>query len=169
MYSQQLLDHLQHPRHKGDLAEADATGEAYYQPCGDSLRLTMRVQDGHVASVGFTAFGCPAAKAAGSAASELLLGKSVEEARSLDAFELDKALGGVPPAKRHALLMVLQCLHQALGPRPASSSMQPQASREGPHARHFLHATRSSAAQADPPRAFRLSAPQAPTHPREDG
>ena len=62
-------------------------------------------------------FGCGAAVAAASVATQLLQGLTVTEARNLDAFELDRALGGVPPAKRHALLMVLQCLAEALGPR----------------------------------------------------
>ena len=121
MYSPELLDHFHHPRHHGDLPDPDAQGEARYPPCGDRLRLTMTIQKGRLTAVGFTAFGCGAAKAAGSAATVLLQGKTLEQARNLTAYELDTALGGLPPAKRHALWMVLECLHEALGPRTAPS------------------------------------------------
>lgn len=117
MYSAQVMDHFQNPRHKGDLPAPDAVGEARYPRCGDKLRLTFQIQDGRLAAVGFTAFGCGPAKAAGSLVAEHLSGKTVEEARNLTAFDLDRLLGGLPPSKRHAILMVLECLHDALGPR----------------------------------------------------
>ena len=81
------------------------------------MRLEFLVADGRVREVRGQTFGCGAAVAAASVATELLRGLTVTEARNLDAFQLDRALGGVPPAKRHALLMVLQCLAEALGPR----------------------------------------------------
>lgn len=117
MYSKSVMDHYLHPRCRGDLAEPDATGEAEYHRCGDRLRLTFQIQEGRLAAVGFTAIGCGPAKAAGSATAEYLTGKTVEEARNVSAFALDELLGGLPISKRHALLMVLQCIHQALGPR----------------------------------------------------
>jgi len=117
VYSPKLLEHFHHPRHRRELDNPDAQGEARYPPCGDRLRLTMRIEEGRLTALGFTAFGCGAAKAAGSAATELLLGKTVDEARNLSVFAVDDALGGLPPAKRHALWMVLECLHEALGPR----------------------------------------------------
>lgn len=130
MYSPVLLDHLQHPRHKGDLASPTSTGEARYAPCGDRLRLTFLIEQDRLVNAGFTAYGCAAVKAAGSAVAELVADMSVEEARSLTAFDLDRLLGGLPPSKRHALLMVLECLHQALGPRqtlnPKETRMNPQ-------------------------------------------
>lgn len=117
MYSAKLLEHFHRPRHAGDLPEPHAQGEARYPPCGDRLRLTMHIAEDRITRVGFTAFGCGAAKAAGSAAAVLLHGKTVDEARNLSVFAIDDALGGLPPAKRHALWMVLECLHEALGPR----------------------------------------------------
>lgn len=117
MYSPLLLDHLQHPRHKGDLASPTSAGEARYAPCGDRLRLTFLIEQGRLMNAGFTAYGCAAVKPAGSAVAELVAGMSVEEARALTAFDLDRLLGGLPSSKRHALLMVLECLHQAFGPR----------------------------------------------------
>ena len=117
MYSQQLLDHATHPRNTGPLPGATHVGEARYERCGDRIRLEFLVADGRVREVRAQAYGCGAAVAAASVATELLQGLTVAEARSLDAFRFDAALGGLPPAKRHALLLVLQCLAEALGPR----------------------------------------------------
>lgn len=123
MYSAQLIKHLNQPRRKGDLPEPDTQGEARYPPCGDWLRLTMCIQDGRLTDTGFTAGGCGAAKAAGSAMAEHLLQKTVEEARNITAFEIDTILGGLPPSKRHAIWMVLECLHHALGPRTTTATV----------------------------------------------
>jgi NifU-like protein involved in Fe-S cluster formation len=117
MYSPILLDHAAHPRNTGALPGATHIGEARYERCGDRMRLEFLVAEGRVRELRGQAFGCGAAVAAASVATELLQGLTVTEARNLNAFQLDRALGGVPPAKRHALLMVLQCLAEALGPR----------------------------------------------------
>lgn len=122
MYSPRLMDHFLHPRHRRPLPRATATGSARYELCGDRLKLYVRVEEGRVVEASFEAAGCGAAVAAGSAAVEWLQGRPVEEARALTAFELDRALGGVPPVKRHALLMVLEALAEALGPRPEALS-----------------------------------------------
>jgi nitrogen fixation NifU-like protein len=81
------------------------------------MRLEVRLADGRVAEARFRATGCGVAIAAGSAGTEWITGRALDEARALSAFELDRLLGGVPPSKRHALLMFLDCLAQALGPR----------------------------------------------------
>lgn len=117
MYTPEVMDHFRHPRNRGSLPGATATAEARYDPCGDWLRLDLRVEDGVVAEARFDAAGCGFAVAAGSVGTELLLGRTPEEGRNLTAFDLDRALGGVPPQKRHALLMVLQCVAGTLGPR----------------------------------------------------
>lgn len=125
MYSPLFLEHFHRPRNEGSLDEPDASGSARFERCGDSLRLDFRSSGDRLREVCFRSRGCGAVKAAGSAATELLLGRTLEEARSLTSLDLDQALGGVPPAKRHALWMVLECLAEALGPRPPT----PQESR----------------------------------------
>jgi len=124
MYSPTLLDHATHPRNSGPLPGATHAGEARFERCGDRMRLEFLVADGRVREVRGQAFGCGAAVAAASVATELLQGLTVTEARNLDAFQLDRALGCIPPAKRHALLMVLQCLAEAFGPRIAAAPPQ---------------------------------------------
>jgi len=124
MYSPLLLDHAVHPRNTGPLPGPTHVGEARYERCGDRMRLEFLVADGRVREVRGQTFGCGAAVAAASVATELLRGLTVTEARNLDAFQLDRALGGVPPAKRHALLMVLLCVAEALGPRIGAATPQ---------------------------------------------
>ena len=96
MYSPLLLDHAAHPRNTGPLPGATHVGEARYERCGDRMRLEFLVADGRVREVRGQAFGCGAAVAAASVATELLHGLTVTEARNIDAFQLDRALGGVP-------------------------------------------------------------------------
>lgn len=79
------------------------------------------MEEGRVCEARFQATGCGVAVAAGSAGAELITGLAVEQARAVTAFDLDRALGGVPPQKRHALLMFLECLAGALGPRTESA------------------------------------------------
>ena len=117
MYSPLLVEHAVHPRNQGSLEHPDAVGTARFERCGDRMRLEFRLAEGRVQEVRCQAFGCGAAVAAASAATELLEGRTLGGARALTAFELDEALGGVPTPKRHALLMVLECLGEALGPR----------------------------------------------------
>lgn len=119
MYSATVLDHARNPRNRGELADPDAAGEAYYHRCGDRMRLTFRLAAGKIAEVRCKTSGCGAARAAASMTTTLLEGLPLDEARRLTALQLDQALGGVVASKRHALLMVLECLHDALGPRQA--------------------------------------------------
>lgn len=122
MHDPRFLDHFKNPRHEGLLADPDTFGTARFDRCGDRLTLHFRLHADRVEEVCFQSSGCGMIRAAASAATELLCGRSLTEARSLTSLELDRALGGVPPAKRHALWMVLECLAEALGPRPQFSS-----------------------------------------------
>ena len=136
MHSPQFLDHATHLRNPGPLPGATHVGEARFERCGDRMRLEFRVIDGRLEAVHGQAYGCGAAVATASLATELLQGLTVAEARSLDAFQLDAALGGLPPTKRHALLMALQCLAEALGPRlgadpPREKPLQTNPQRNG--------------------------------------
>ncbi|MGH9777383.1 MAG: iron-sulfur cluster assembly scaffold protein [Candidatus Acidiferrales bacterium] len=114
MFSEQVLDHFQRPRHGGELADATATVELTNPVCGDVLRLAARVEDGRIAAVCFKCSGCVPAMAAGSAATELALGKSVEELRGLTERDVVQALGGLPPASRHAAQLAADALRALL-------------------------------------------------------
>ena len=117
MYSEILRDHAVKPRNRREMEKPDAVGSAYYRRCRDKVTMFFRIQENAIQEVTFTARGCGPAVAAASMASTMLQGRTVDEARQLTAFQLHEALGGLPPSKRHALLLVLECLTEALGSR----------------------------------------------------
>jgi nitrogen fixation protein NifU and related proteins len=114
MYSAQLLDHFQNPRNAGDLVNPDATAEISNPACGDVLRLSVKIKTGRIAEIGFKAKGCVPAMACGSALTELVLGRSVEEARKLRREDLITAVGGLPQASAHAPQLALDALSATL-------------------------------------------------------
>jgi nitrogen fixation protein NifU and related proteins len=116
MYSAQLLDHFQNPRNPGDLPNADATAEIENPVCGDVLRLSLKIEAGRVAQVGFKAKGCVASMACGSALTEMIAGKTVDEARAVvrQRGGLIAAVGGLPQASTHAAQLALDTLSAAL-------------------------------------------------------
>lgn len=99
------------------MPESDRTGEGRYSRCGDKVKLFFRLQGQTIVDVSFTASACGPAVAAASLATTILPGRTVTEARQLDAFSLHDALGDLPISKRHAILLVLECLTEAFGPR----------------------------------------------------
>jgi len=114
MYSAQLLDHFQNPRNTGDIADADAVAEIENPACGDVLRLTLKQSAERIVQVQFKAKGCVAAIACGSALTELLVGKTLAEARKLRREDVSAAVGGLPQASTHAAQLALEALALAL-------------------------------------------------------
>jgi nitrogen fixation NifU-like protein len=110
MYSAQLLDHFQNPRNAGDLAHADATAMTENPACGDMLRLSLGVTAGRIAQAQFKAKGCVAAMACGSALTELIVGRTPDEAKNLRRDDLIAAVGGLPEASAHAAQLALDAL-----------------------------------------------------------
>jgi nitrogen fixation NifU-like protein len=114
MYSAQLLDHFQNPRNAGDVSDADAVAEIENPACGDILRLSLKLDSGRIAQIRFKAKGCVPSMACASALTELALGKTIAEARSLDRDALVTAVGGLPEASTHAAQLALDALSAAL-------------------------------------------------------
>ena len=114
MYSPQVLDHFQHPRNPGEVANPDASAQIENPACGDVLRLTMRVTDGRIEEIRFLAQGCVPAMACASLLTELVQGKSVVEARQLRREDLIRALGGLPQASTHASHLAIDTLAAVL-------------------------------------------------------
>ena len=113
-----LRDAIANPRNMGEMSDADSVGTVGSPDCGDMVRLWLkfREQDGKkvIDRASFQSFGCQTAIAVASVATEMLSGKTVEEAQSLDATELAKPLGALPPMKIHCGQMVEGALRQAL-------------------------------------------------------
>lgn len=116
MYSPQVLDHFEHPRNAGEVERADAAVQIENPACGDVLRLTLKITEGRIEEIRFLAKGCVASMACGSALTELVQGRTVEEARALRREELVHMLGGLPPASEHAGHLALDALASALRP-----------------------------------------------------
>ncbi|HET9305653.1 MAG TPA: iron-sulfur cluster assembly scaffold protein [Candidatus Sulfotelmatobacter sp.] len=114
MYSAQLLDHFQNPRHAGDIPNADASAEIENPVCGDIIRLSLKVENGRIDQIRFKAKGCVPAMACGSALTELVCGRTVSEARRLRRDDLIAAVGGLPQASVHAAQLALDVLAAVL-------------------------------------------------------
>jgi NifU-like protein involved in Fe-S cluster formation len=115
MYSPEVLDHFEHPRNAGMVAEPDASVRIENPACGDILELTVKVVEGRIAEICFKAKGCVAAMACGSALTELVRGRTVGEAKKLSQEELVRAVGALPPASSHAGHLAMDALSALLG------------------------------------------------------
>jgi nitrogen fixation NifU-like protein len=110
MYSKEVLDHFEHPRNAGVVAEPDAQTLIENPACGDTLKLTVRVVNGRIEEIRFQAKGCVASIACASAMTELVREKTVEEARRLRREEIVEAVGGLPQASMHASHLAMDAL-----------------------------------------------------------
>jgi nitrogen fixation protein NifU and related proteins len=113
-YSQKVLEHFEHPRNVGDLAEADALVRLEHPVCGDIMTLAVKLADGRIDQIRFRTRGCVAAIAAGSCLTEMIAGKSLAEAAALKREQLVEALDGLPNASIHATHLAMDALAQVL-------------------------------------------------------
>ncbi|MBV9211231.1 MAG: iron-sulfur cluster assembly scaffold protein [Acidobacteria bacterium] len=113
-YSETFKEHLANPRNAGELPDADAVAEEVNPVCGDRLRLSLKMKDGLIAQACFLAYGCAPTLACGSVLTELVEGKSLEEAAQLTREEIARALDGLPARKGHAAALAIEALRAAL-------------------------------------------------------
>jgi nitrogen fixation protein NifU and related proteins len=99
MYNPTVMDHFLNPRQAGEIADPDGIGQVGNPTCGDVMKLYIKVADGRLVDVKFKTFGCAAAIATSSAAAEMVLGKTLDEAFALTKEEVAAALNGLPPEK----------------------------------------------------------------------
>jgi nitrogen fixation NifU-like protein len=121
-YSRQVLDHFEHPRNVGELPEADAEARLEHPVCGDVMKLALKVADGHVAQVRYRTRGCVASIAAGSCLTEMIQGKSLQEAGAVKREQLVEALGGLTSASMHASHLAIDTLAQAIAKLSGTAS-----------------------------------------------
>lgn len=114
MYSALVLEHFEHPRNAGAVADADASVRVENPACGDVLELTLKSAGGRIEEIRFKAKGCVASMACGSALTELVSGKSLEEAGELTREELVHSVGGLPHASMHASHLAMDALGAVL-------------------------------------------------------
>lgn len=114
MYSQQVLDHFHHPRNVGEIVGATAVVEMTNPVCGDLMILWVVFADGRISEVKFKTQGCIPAVACGSWMTETMIGKTMAELTSLSTEQMEAALGGLPPASRHASALAIDALKRLL-------------------------------------------------------
>ena len=113
-YSEKVMDHFRNPRNVGEIENPDGVGRVGNPTCGDSMELYIKVEDGKIADAKFKTFGCGAAIATSSMVTELVKGKSLEDALSLSNRAVAEALGGLPPIKMHCSVLAEEALQSAL-------------------------------------------------------
>ncbi len=113
-YSEKVLEHYENPRNVGEIENPDASSTVGNPACGDLMKMTFRIVDGVIVDVKFKTFGCGAAIATSSMATELIKGKTLEEAEKLTNKAVAEALGGLPPVKMHCSVLAEDAVKAAL-------------------------------------------------------
>lgn len=113
-YSEKVMDHFTNPRNVGEIDDAAGVGTVGNAKCGDIMRMYLDIQDNVIKDAKFKTFGCGAAIATSSMATELLIGKTVEEALKITNKAVMEALDGLSPVKVHCSLLAEEAIHAAL-------------------------------------------------------
>ena len=114
VYNETLMDHFMHPRNVGDIEHPDAMAEVGDPTCGDFIRVYLMVEGEKISVFKFLTQGCPGAISTSSIATELAIGKTIEEALELTDNDVIKTAGGIPARKAHCSLLAIRGLHQAI-------------------------------------------------------
>ena len=114
IYSEKVMDHFANPRNVGEISDADGVGEVGNAKCGDIMKIYLKINNGTIDDVKFKTFGCGAAVATSSIATEMVKGKTIEEALKLTNKAVVEALDGLPSEKLHCSVLAEQAMKAAL-------------------------------------------------------
>lgn len=114
LYSEKVMEHFQNPRNVGDMEDPDGTGHVGNPICGDIMELYIKVKDNIITDAKFKTFGCGAAIATSSMVTEMVIGKTIDEALEISNKTVAEALGGLPAAKMHCSVLAEDALRSAI-------------------------------------------------------
>lgn len=114
LYSEKVMEHFRNPRNVGEIENPDGTGHVGNPVCGDIMELYIRVKNSVITDAKFKTFGCGAAIATSSMITEMIKGKTVEEALKISNHAVAEALGGLPPIKMHCSVLAEEALRSAI-------------------------------------------------------
>jgi nitrogen fixation NifU-like protein len=127
------MDHFSNPRNVGEITDPDGVGEAGNPKCGDIMKIYLRVKDNVIEDVRFKTFGCASAIASSSMATEMIKGKTVDEAWELTNTAVAEALDGLPPIKMHCSVLAEEAIHKALNDYRIRRGLEAAPMREFDH------------------------------------
>ena len=114
MYTEQVIDHFTNPRNVGEIENASGVGLVVNAKCGDIMKIFIKVKNNVIVDVKFKTFGCGAAIATSSRATEMVMGKTIEEALAVTNKQVTDSLGGLPEVKLHCSVLAEEALHEAI-------------------------------------------------------
>ena len=121
MYTEIVMEHFTNPRNVGEMSNPDGVGKVGNPACGDLMWIYIKVKNNIIEDIRFKTFGCAAAIATSSIITELVKGKSIEEAMKLTRSDVANSLGGLPPVKMHCSNLAVDALHAAIKDYEAKS------------------------------------------------
>mgnify|MGYP000023075316 CR=1 FL=1 len=114
LYTDTVMDHFMHPRNVGEIADADGVGQVGNAKCGDIMKMYLKIKDGVIEDVNFETFGCGSAIASSSMATEMIKGKTIDEALAVTNRQVVEALGGLPAHKLHCSVLAEESIKSAI-------------------------------------------------------
>jgi nitrogen fixation NifU-like protein len=114
MYTDKVMDHFSNPRNVGEIQDADGVGEVGNAVCGDIMKIYLKINDNRIEDIKFKTFGCGAAIATSSMVTELVKGKTLDEAMQVTNEVVAEALDGLPPQKMHCSNLAADAMHKAI-------------------------------------------------------
>jgi nitrogen fixation NifU-like protein len=114
VYTEKVMDHFENPRNVGEIENADGVGTVGNAVCGDIMKIYIKVEDDKIVDARFKTFGCGAAIATSSMTTEMVVGKTIDEALAITREQVADALGGLPPVKMHCSNLAADALHAAI-------------------------------------------------------
>jgi nitrogen fixation protein NifU and related proteins len=124
-YSAKVMDHFTNPRNMGSIENSDGIGEVGNAKCGDIMKIFIKIEEDRISDVKFQTFGCGAAIASSSMATELIKGKTLEEAWRLSNKAVAEALDGLPPIKMHCSMLAEEAIHEAINDYLKKKGLEP--------------------------------------------